>query len=236
MRIDDSHVVVVGGSRGIGRAVAQRARQRGARVTVMARDATRLQSTAAAIGAAAVAVDVTDETAVAHAFAALDRVDHVYVAAGQFVGGSVFEGDLGPYRTAFEARLWGAVHVARAVRGRLPQGGSIVLTGGVSTDRPLAGAWATAVATAAAEQLARTLALALAPVRCNAVAPGWTDTPLWDDVFGNGKADAFAGVAAKLPVGRIAAAEEVADAVLFLMDNPSITGEVVHVDGGHRLS
>lgn len=179
-------------------------------------------------------VDAVDAGAVVAFFAGLPRVDHIYIAAGSFVGGPA-DGDVEAYRAALEPRVFAIAHVVRATRGLIPPGGSITLTGGVSTDRPAKSAWITNVGTAAAEQSARALALDLAPVRENAVAPGWTDTPMWDPLLGEGKSAQFAAVAATLPIGRIAAASEVADAVLFLMNNRAVTGEVVHVDGGGRL-
>jgi len=235
----DQHVAVVGGSSGIGLAVARHALAAGAKVTVMSRDAARLD--AALSGplqgrARGVAVDVGDEAAVKRAFDRIDPPRHVYVAAAGFVGGSVLDTPLATLRAAIDVRLWGAVHVVRAAALRMQAGGgSFVFTGGVSSDRPVAGAWPTAVATAATEQLARCLALELAPLRFNAIAPGWTDTPMWDALLGTGKAETFASVAAKLPTGRIASADEAALAVLLLMANGSINAEVLHVDGGHRL-
>jgi len=235
----EQHVVVVGGSSGIGLAVARQALSRGAEVTVMARDANRLQSSiqkALESRATGIAVDVTDEAAVTAAFAMVPAPQHIFVAAAEFVGGAIFDTPLPQLRAALESRVWGAVHVVRAAAPRMvDRGGSIVLTGGVSTERPSRGAWPTAVATAAAEQLARCLALELAPIRCNAIAPGWTDTPMWDSILGADKAQVFDDLAARLPVAHLATAEEVAEAVLLLMGNPSITGEVLHVDGGHRL-
>lgn len=222
-------VAVIGGSRGIGREVARQAQARGARVVVGART---VQSVDDAIETRS--VDAVDAASVAAFFAGLPRVDHIYIAAGSFVGGPA-DGDVEAYRAALEPRVFAIAHVVRAARGLIPPGGSITLTGGVSTDRPARGAWITNVGTAAAEQSARALALDLAPVRVNAVAPGWADTPMWDPLLGEGKAAQFAAVAATLPIGRIAAASEVADAVLFLMNNRAVTGEVVHVDGGGRL-
>ena len=74
--------------------------------------------------------------------------------------------------TAIDTRLRGSVQLIRAVHPALRPDGSVVLIGGISTDRPVTGAWASSVGTAAAEQLARALALELAPLRVNAVSPG----------------------------------------------------------------
>ena len=113
--------------------------------------------------------------------------------------------------------------------------GSITFTGGVSTDRPIAGAWVSGLATASAEQLARVLVMEYPDVRFNAVAPGYTDTPMWDTILGSDKESVLSEVAKSLPVKKIASAEEVASAVVFLMSNASVTGETIHIDGGGRL-
>lgn len=239
--LKDKHIVVVGGSSGIGLAVAELSLASGARVTVMGRSPDRLDAAVAGTlkgfdRVSSVPLDITNETAVHNAFADLDTPDHVYVAAASFVGGSVTGSDMASLRSALEARLWGSVHVVRAVATRMTgPDASFVFTGGVSTDRPAKGAWPTAVGTAAAEQLARCLALELAPLRFNAISPGWTDTPMWDGVLGEAKAQTFAGVGGQIPTGRLATAAQAASAVLLLMSNAAINGEVLHVDGGHRL-
>jgi NAD(P)-dependent dehydrogenase (short-subunit alcohol dehydrogenase family) len=90
-----------------------------------------------------------------------------------------------------------------------------------------------AAAVAAVEGMTRALALDLAPIRVNAVAPGLIDTPLWD-AFGSQR-EAILARAAKLPVGRIGRPEEVAGAVMFLMSNGYVTGAVLPIDGGGGL-
>jgi len=139
------------------------------------------------------------------------------------------------FRQAIDTRVWGQYMWWRAAVPKMNGTGSLTFTGGLSSARPVAGAWATAVATAAAEQLARALALELAPIRVNAISPGWTDTPMWDSILGEAKQEVFGGVATQVLVKRLSTSEEVAQAVIFLMNSGTITGEVIHVDSGHRL-
>lgn len=235
MQLAGKHVVVVGGSQGIGYETARLAKQSGANVTIMGRSHDKLQEASEHLGKVqSVVVDITDEAAVNQSFATLEQVDHVYIAAGSFVGGKILDGSVEYFRPAIESRVWGSVYIIRAAVPKMSPDGSVTLTGGLSTDRPVVGAWVTAVATAAAEQMSRAFALELTPIRVNAVSPGWTDTPMWDAIFGEAKQEAFQEVASKIPTGRLATAEEVASAVIFLMSNSSITGEVIHTDGGHR--
>lgn len=234
--LNNQHVVIVGGSSGIGLATGTLAKQLGADVTLISRDRHKLNQAAEKIDGVRTAIaDLADESAINAAFADLPPIDHVYVAAGSFVGGNVLQGTMADFRRAIDVRVWGSVHVVRAAVPKMNGTGSLTFTGGLSSDRPVAGAWATAVATAAAEQLARALALELAPIRVNAVAPGWTDTPMWNDILGAQKQDVFGNIATQVPVQRLSTAAEVAQAVIFLMNSGTVTGEVIHVDSGHRL-
>ena len=114
-------------------------------------------------------------------------------------------------------------------------GGSFTFTGGLASDRPQSGAWVSGVATMATEQLARVLALDLAPIRFNAVAPGYTDTPMWNSIFPEEGSRALGEVTKKHLVPRLVSADEVAQAVVLLMQNEAITGETIHIDCGARL-
>jgi NAD(P)-dependent dehydrogenase (short-subunit alcohol dehydrogenase family) len=230
-------VVVVGGASGIGLSLGDLARDAGAIVHVFDLDAEALARVGSRFpGSQHAVVDVRDEAAVSAAFLKLGSIDHVYVAAAFTRPTSILEGPLEPQLDVLKVRLWGSLHVVRAAAPKLRAKGSITFTGGVSSDRPVPGAWATNVGTAATEQLARTLAIELKPLRFNAVAPGWTDTPMWERVLGAQRAHVFAEVSQKQLIGRLGTASEVARAVLFLMTNDAVTGEVLHVDGGGRLT
>ena len=180
-------------------------------------------------------LDVDNEHEVNKFFHSFSKIDHIYIAAGSTKLGSVTDGSFEENMLAFNTRLYGSLRVVRAVNDKINPGGSIVFTGGVSTDRPISGAWVSGLGTASAEQLARVLVMELPHIRFNAVSPGYTDTPMWDEILGENKAEILASVAEKLPVKKIATSEEIASAVLFLMSNASVTGEIIHIDGGQRL-
>ncbi len=235
--LNTHHVVVIGGSSGIGLATARAAQQGGATVTVVGRRSDRLAAAAARLPDLRTAqADVLDLPALHAVFAEAGPVDHLVVTAGEAVLSDFVAGpDPAAQLDGFSVKVLGAANAIRAALPVLTPTASIVLTGGVSTARPVRGAWTTSVATAAVEQLARVLALELAPVRVNAVSPGWTVTPMWDTVLGEQAASVLEGARSQLPTARLAEADDVAAAVLALLSNPAITAEVLHVDGGGRL-
>lgn len=237
MELKKKKIIVIGGSSGIGKAVAQMASDWGNQVILTSRSLARAEAVAREIGGSTTgrALDVADEAQVKAFFATISGIDHIYLAAGNTHLGSLNEGELGLHMQAFNTRLLGSLHVVKSALSQMNAGGSLVFTGGISTDRPIAGAWVSGLGTASAEQLARVLVLEFSHLRFNAVSPGYTDTPMWDTIMGENKAQVLAEVAAKIPVKKIATPEEVASAVLFLMSNASVNGEVIHIDGGSRL-
>jgi NAD(P)-dependent dehydrogenase (short-subunit alcohol dehydrogenase family) len=92
-----------------------------------------------------------------------------------------------------------------------------------------------AAANGALISFVRAAAVELAPIRVNALSPGWVDTEVWDVVAGDGKAAVFASMSERLPARRIGRPDDLAHAGIFLMGNQFTTGSVLHVDGGHRL-
>ena len=238
MRFDDKHLVIVGGSSGIGLETARLALAEGAAVTIAGRSADRLQNAVRHLGGSpkvrSVVADVTNEASIQALFETGPRVDHVFIPAGELQPGSVdiLSTDANTLRTTLDSRLLGVAFVVRHARPKM-SAGSFVLMSGLYAHRPGRGGAFGAAAVAAVEGMTRALALDLAPIRVNAVAPGLIDTPLWD-AFGSQRAAILASCAA-LPVGRVGKPTEIAEGVLFLMSNGFVTGIVVPIDGGGSL-
>jgi NAD(P)-dependent dehydrogenase (short-subunit alcohol dehydrogenase family) len=178
-----------------------------------------------------------NERAVERLFASLGTVDHIVSTAVDATGAGqrVSELNLEAARAVVDAKLFGAVLLAKHGVAHLDPAGSIVLTSGIAAYRPGPSGAVLAAVNGALESLAYALALELAPVRVNVVSPGWVDTPVWDALAGPGKAAALDGMAGRLPVGRTGTPADLAQAFLSLLRNGFITGTVLHVDGGHRL-
>jgi NAD(P)-dependent dehydrogenase (short-subunit alcohol dehydrogenase family) len=231
MNLRGTQVVIVGGSSGMGLATAKLVTEQGANVTIASRSSTKLRQAVGQIGdARAIVADLANESDVQKIFSDLDRVDHVFVAGGRMLTGKVMETDLDTFRSDVSQRFWGPLYVVRSAVPKMPDG-SITFLSGQYASTPAIGAVVTAAMNGAIEVLTRGLALELAPIRVNAVAPGLIDTPN----LGERRGGANKWAQDTLPVQRMGRAEEVAQAVLLLMTNGFITGEVLHVDGGGRL-
>ena len=159
------HVVITGGSSGIGLCLAQDLAQRGARLTLVGRDADKLAQAARQVqGPVQVAsVDVSDEQAVADFFGQLGPLDHLVTAAAGTVRGNVVDLPVSQARALFESKYWGQYHCAKYAAAQLAARGSVVLFSGWISRKPMAGVSTLAAVDAAIEALGRTLALELAP-------------------------------------------------------------------------
>ncbi len=232
--LQDKRVVVVGGSSGIGEAVARQAAAQGAQVTIASRSAQKLAAAAQAIGGVRTAVlDSVDAAAVEAFFAGQAAFDHIVVSAAVTPIASVRDLSLADARGAMDSKFWGAYHVARAAK--LTERGSLTLVSGYLADRPAAGAALQGAINAALESLARGLALELSPARVNTVSPGMIATPLWAGMDEASREAMYAGVAASVPAKVMGQPDDVANAVLYLLQTPFATGSTVRVDGGGAI-
>lgn len=232
----DKRVLVVGGSSGIGLAVADLCLAEGAAVTIASRSTEKLQAAAQALGrqVAVQVLDSGDEPAVEAYLARSGTWDHVVVSAAQNKMGSVREMSLEDAKAGMDSKFWGAYRIARAAR--IAESGSLTLVAGGFAVRPSPNAVLQGAINAALEGLARGLALEFSPTRVNCVSPGLIDTPIWAHMEADARTAFFDKVAASLPAKRIGQPEDVAAAVLYLMKTPFATGSTLRIDGGGAIA
>ena len=237
MQLTDTRVVILGGSTGIGFATARAAIAEGARVTIAGRSAEKLRLAKAALGNAAdtAILDVNEESAVRDFFETRDGIDHIFVTAGNPAHAPRLEIETRLLRRAMDTRFMGALYAAKYGAPKMRRNGSLVFMSGSTSTVPLAGEPVVTASCAAVEAFARALAVDLAPLRVNAITPGYIETPFLEDILGERKEAVLAAAAAKLPAKRIGRVEEAADGVLFLMRNEHVTGIALLVDGGYHL-
>ena len=235
--LKDKTVLVIGRGSGLARAVALAAQDAGAQVVVAGRD--RESLSAAYTGEPAITtetVDLTDEGSIAALGERLGSLDHVVSTASARARGRVAELDRDAIRLSFDTKVIGPLMLAKHLAPRMNEGGSFVIFSGVAAAKIAVGTLGVAITNAAADTLARSLALELAPIRVNAISPGVIDTGAWDAFGEQGKADYFAGISARNPARRIGTPEEIAQGVLFALTNRFLTGQTLHIDGGEPLT
>jgi NAD(P)-dependent dehydrogenase (short-subunit alcohol dehydrogenase family) len=235
---ENKRVVIVGGSSGIGLAVAEQAAAHGAAVFIASSNAERVHKAVKSIGGETQgeAVDISDERAVEHFFTKLGALDHLVFTAGDSLHlNNLAATDLKQARRAFELRYWSALAAVKYGSPQIRKGGSIVLTTGVAGQRPHKGWVVAASVCGTIEALTRALAIELAPIRVNAVSPGVVRTNLWLSMNEAEREQLYESVGKSLPVGRVGEAHDIAQAYLFLMQEGFATGQTVVVDGGTVL-
>lgn len=236
--LEKQRVVVVGGSSGIGLAVAQMAAVHGAKVVIASSNSERIQQALRAIKGEAQGevVDVSDERAVESFFGTLGKFDHLVFTAGDTLHlHPLADTDLRQARSAFELRYWSVLAAVKYGSPHIQKGGSVVLTTGSAGQRPQKGWTIAASVCGTIEALTRALAIELAPLRVNAVSPGVVRTNLWQNMNAQEREQFFEDLGMTLPVGRVGEAEDIARAYVFLMEEGFATGQVVVVDGGTLL-
>jgi NAD(P)-dependent dehydrogenase (short-subunit alcohol dehydrogenase family) len=238
MNLKSKRVVVLGGTSGIGGAVAAGALAEGAQVVVVSSQQSRVDQALARLGdgVSGQTADLKDEASVEELIRRIGLFDHMVYTAGDSVWQSdLSETGLTDAKNFFEVRFWGAFLAVKHASKSIRAGGSIVLTSSTLPHRPVAGFTIGASVAAAVDALARSLAVELAPVRVNVVAPGVVRTPLWDRFPQDQRESFFNAHGAGLPVGKVGEPEELAEAYLFLMRSTFTTGQVLVADGGALL-
>ncbi|MGC1304256.1 MAG: SDR family oxidoreductase [Caulobacteraceae bacterium] len=237
MTLKDKRIVVLGGTSGLGFATAQAAAREGASLVIASSRQARVSQTLESLpGAEGHVVDFTDEAQMSGLFERIDAFDHlVYTAGDSLLLGALADTRIADARRAFEVRFWGALTAVKYGAPHIRAGGSIVLTTGIASQRPIPG-WVTPASTLGAmEALTRALAVELAPIRVNMVSPGVVKTEMWNQLPDDAREGLYRDVGAKLLVGRVGEAPEIAETYLYLMRQSYSTGQVITVDGGGVL-
>ncbi|HEY2126798.1 MAG TPA: SDR family oxidoreductase [Streptosporangiaceae bacterium] len=235
--LHDQTVLVVGRGGGLAQAISLAARDAGARVVAAGRNQAGLDAVyASEPGISTETVDLTDEASIAALGKRLGTVGHVVSTASARARGRVPDLERDAVRRSFDTKVIGPLMLAKHLAPRMTDGGSFVIFSGAAATKITVGTLAVAITNAAADTLARSLALELAPIRVNAISPGVIDTSAWDCLGEQGKADYFAEMRQRNPARRIGTPTDVAQAVVFAMTNTFLTGQTLHIDGGEPLT
>ena len=231
-KLQDQRVVVIGGTSGIGFAVAEAAKAAGASVFVASRTRAKVDAAVARLGPGAegATVDTGDEADVERFFAGAGAFDHLVYTAGDWDGRPADQWDLESNQWIFRIRFWGALRAIKYAKSAITPGGSITLTDGAAGRKPRRGAAITAAGAMAIEHLVPGLAVDLAPIRVNCVCPGiiLTEAVRMPD-------DVLRRMTERQPIPRAGTPAECAEAYLYFMRGTYTTGHVLVVDGGFTL-
>ncbi|MEA2245944.1 MAG: hypothetical protein QOH46_473 [Solirubrobacteraceae bacterium] len=222
-------VVVVGGTRGIGRELARAYVERGCEVVITGRDAAGAEAAAADAGATAgLALDLTRPEEIAERLAGVGPVSRLVLAAIDRDTNTVRDYDMARALALVTLKLVGYTQVVHAVLPSMDADASILLFGGLAKDRPYPGSTTVSTVNGGVTGMVRTLTIELAPIRVNAVHPGIVgDSPMW-----KGDAAMFDRVSTRTAIGRPVTMAETVDASVFLLENGAMNGVNLDVDGG----
>ncbi|HXK14358.1 MAG TPA: SDR family NAD(P)-dependent oxidoreductase [Gaiellaceae bacterium] len=232
-RLEGKHVVVTGAGTGIGRAIARRLADEGARLTLLARDESRLRDVVP--GAATKSVDIRDHDAVLAAFG--EPLDALVANAG--VGGPNESGDGDRWDDIVQTNLYGTYWCCRAAEPHLADGGRIVVTSSILARIGVPGYTAYCASKAGLLGMVRAFAAELAPrrIQVNGICPGWVNTDMaWDGLAGisENRDEAFEIAMREVPLRRMSEPEEIAGTVAWLLspDAIGVTGQGIDHNNG----
>ncbi|PRP77772.1 hypothetical protein PROFUN_07714 [Planoprotostelium fungivorum] len=250
-KLNNKLVIVVGGTSGIGFAVADQCITEGARVIVASSQQQKVDKAVERLKSSHPNGDVKGhqldlsggpqniETKVEAFLNTVGRFDHLVITAGTLGHApSLKDLDLASLQSKMDIRYYAPLAFAKIISKHdlIPKGGSITLTGGTIYLRPIKNYSPTCGIIGATVALARGLALDMAPIRVNIVTPGPVHTELWDEIPAEHREPLLAGMKEKCLTGNIATPDDTAEAYLYLMKDGSATGMSIGNECGTLLT
>ena len=234
MKVSGKKALVFGGTSGIGLATANQLVELGAEVISISRHPEKAGD--GLEGISLQQCDVRDREALSELFQKHVPFDILVSTAtgGTRSLGPFLEMDMDGYQASFD-KLWGYANVVRYGAQHMSKEGAIVLVSGAPARRPKAGQVSLSSVGSAVEAMVKTVAPELAPRRINVVSPGFIDTPM-TPIEGKEREMLFKERTGNHPIPRAGTAEEVAQGILFAIQNDFVTGTTIDVDGGWLLS
>lgn len=231
---DQGSVVIVGGTSGLGKHLAQVFTARGDEVILTGRDKAKAQAVAAQIGGRTrgLALDLAAPEEIAGRLAEIGPVKHLVISAIQRDDNSVRNFNFANATKMMTVKLVGYAEVIHALVSRFTPNASIVLFGGQAKERPYPGSTTVSTVNGGISTMVHTLAVELAPLRVNAVHPGIVgDSPAWS----GRPPEVLERIRTRTPTGRLATMADISDAVIFLLENKAVNGVNLAADGGWLL-
>ena len=239
MKKENQTVLIIGGNSGMGLAAAQKAAGEGYRVIIAGRSEEKLALAEKSISAKihSFTVDTTNTTSIQQLFEHVGKVHHLVISASEVLFGNIQNSSLNDVKKSFDSKFFGPFRVIQSGLQYFEPNASITLFSGTSSTKPEKGTEILAAMNGAVESFARALAVSLSPIRVNCIAPGIIDTPpVLEGLKEESIKNLFDEFTRNLPIQRMGHAEEVAEAVLYLINNQYVTGTTLYVDGGHVIS
>jgi NAD(P)-dependent dehydrogenase (short-subunit alcohol dehydrogenase family) len=231
--VAEGSVVIVGGTRGIGREIAALFAGRGREVVLTGRDEATAQQVASDVGGntRGLALDLEQPREIADRLAGVGRVEHLVLVAIDRDSNHVKDYDLERALALVTLKLVGYTQTVHTLLPKMTEDASILMFGGLAKDRPYPGSTTVSSINGGVTGMVHTLAVELGPIRVNAIHPGIVgDSPMWRD-----NAAVLENVAKRTPIGRPVTMDEIVHASLFLLENGGVSGVNLAVDGGWLL-